>query len=28
VLYFEDSEKGVKDRVTWEFGPTQQTLPH
>ena len=28
VLYFEDSEMGVKDRVTWEFGPTQQTLPH
>jgi len=28
VLYFEDSEMEVKDRVTWEFGPTQQTLPH
>ena len=27
MLYFEDSEMGVKDRVTWEFGPTQQTLP-
>ena len=22
VLYLEDSEMGVKDRVTWEFGPT------
>lgn len=27
VLYFEDSEMGIKDRVTWEFGPTQKTLP-
>tara|TARA_B110000305_G_C19102701_1_gene475993 strand:+ start:325 stop:672 length:348 start_codon:yes stop_codon:yes gene_type:complete len=28
VRYFEDSEMGVKENVSWEFGPTQQTLPH
>ena len=28
VRYFEDSEMGVKENVSWQFGPTQQTLPH
>jgi hypothetical protein len=27
VLYFVESEMGVKERVRWEFGPTQETLP-